>query len=125
MIKDPVSVHRTNCNGVAVHHGVGEYLSHDRDTAGLQDMAGIRGYLDKNEYGDDMFIYPMVGALGGIFGKPAVPRFGPGERDSFAALATDKSADLFQSGIFDRPCGDVHDFGDPAAQRDGTRGCDR
>ena len=100
MIKDPVSVYRTTRNVQAVKDGVGEYLSHDRDTAGLQDMAGIQGYLDKNEYGDDMFIYPMVGALAGIFGNLLSRGLDPENKDSFAALATDKSVDLFQSGIF-------------------------
>ena len=100
MIKDPVSVYRTTRNIQAVKDGVGEYLAHDNDTAGLQDMVGIRGHLDRSEYGDDMFIYPMVGALGGIFGNALSRGLDPDNKDSYAALAAEKSVDLFQSGIF-------------------------
>lgn len=94
LLKDPLSTYRTIRNVEGLRDGIGEYVAGSGDPTGLQSVAGIRGTLDQDQFGDDISVYPAIGMLATVVGGAFT-----GGDESFAATYGSKTLDLFQSGI--------------------------
>ena len=86
MARDPISSYRTARSLNAINDGLGEWVGVYEPE--LEDQMGVKGYMDRNAYGDDVFVYPLVGRFASLFGM-----------DKMAATFTSSSVNVFQTGI--------------------------
>ncbi len=86
MARDPIAAHRTARSLNAIKDAMGEWVGVYEPE--LEDQMGVKGHLDRNEYGEEMFIYPLVGKLASLVGA-----------DPVAASFTGQSVNVFQTGV--------------------------
>ena len=99
MITQPLATYRTVRNLEGFKDAVNEWETVDALPPGLREIGMLTGFLDENEYGEEIFVYPAIGSLAthvsGAFNR------GPGNgEDPMAATATMKSLDVFGGGLF-------------------------
>lgn len=86
MARDPIATYRTARSLNAINDAMGEWVGIYEPE--LEDQMGVKGYLDRNQYGDEVFVYPLVGKLAGLLGF-----------DKSAATFTAASVNVFQTGV--------------------------
>lgn len=92
MARDPIATYRTARALNGMKAGIGEWVGHYEPE--LEDQMGVKGTLDRNQFGDQVFIYPLVGKLARWAGAP-VNTGG----DPVAAAFTSQSVNVFQTGF--------------------------
>lgn len=95
MLTDPIATYRTVRNIEALQAATGEWTSDNDDLGGIRETGMLEGFVDVNEYGEEVFIYPAFGTLAsvasGLFNR---------QSDPVAATASTKTVDVFGGGLF-------------------------
>lgn len=87
MGRDPINTYRTARSLNAMKDAMGEWVGVYEPE--LEDQMGVNGHLDRNEFGEEIFVYPLVGRLAGLFGF-----------DPAASVFSAQSTNIFQTGVF-------------------------
>ena len=87
MGRDPVNTYRTARSLNAIKDAMGEWVGVYEPE--LEDHMGVNGHLDRNSFGEEMFVYPLVGKLAALFGF-----------DKSVASFSAESTNVFQTGVF-------------------------